>query len=148
MAIPTFNDGDPIDAATIQSLAQEVARLQASIPKTSTAGTSINLTGSTGGLADIVIPKVYGGRSEKITLTAGSWKSFTINFSAAGFSKTPNSVVLTTYAPGTSSNRVTYESQIVKVTKDSAECKVRGVGTPTSLGSGDIYMYYIAIQNS
>ena len=145
MAIPTFNDGDPIDAATIQSLAQEVAKLQALIPKSSTAGTSINLQNN---LADLSIPKVYGGRSEKITLTAGSWKPFTINYSAAGFSKTPNSVVLTTYAPGTSSNRLTYEAQIVKVTKDSAECKVRGVGTPASLGSGDIYMYYIAVQNS
>ncbi len=145
MAIPTFNDGDPIDAATIQSLAQEVAKLQASIPKTSTAGTSINLGNS---LGDLVIPKIYGGRSEKITLTAGAWKPFTINFSDADFTKTPNSVILTIYAPGTSNNRVTYESQVVKVTKDSAECKVRGVGTPASLGSGDIYMYYMAIQNS
>ena len=55
MAIPTFNDGDPIDASVIQSLAQEVAKLQASIPKSATAGTTINLEPSAAG--DLTVPK-------------------------------------------------------------------------------------------
>ena len=146
MAPTTFNDGDPIDAATLQSLVTEIATLRSSIPNITTAGTKIELSGKTG-VADIVIPQIYGGRSEKITLSAGKWKPFTINYKDK-FTSVPKAVVLTPYVTGTSDNRLTYEAQVTKIGKDSAECKVRGVGSPASLGSGDIYMSFIVIQNA
>ena len=144
MAIPTFNDGDPIDASVLANLAQEVARLQASIPSGATSGSQINITNK---LADFTIPTFIGGRSEKITLTgSGSWQPFTIIFPKGTFTKTPNAITLTPYSSGTSSNKLIYMAQVVKLTPDSAECKVRSVSG--SLGVGDIYMYYIAVQNA
>ena len=107
MAPTTFNDGDPIDASTLQSLVTEIATLRSSIPNITTAGTKIELSGKTG-VADIVIPQIYGGRSEKITLSAGKWKPFTINY-AGKFTSTPKAVVLTPYVTGTSDNRLTYD---------------------------------------
>jgi len=92
MAIPTFNDGDPIDASVLATLAQEVARLQASIPGGPTSGSPINITNK---IADFTIPQFLGGRTEKITLTMGAWKPFTITFPKGTFTKTPNAITLT-----------------------------------------------------
>jgi len=143
MAIPTFNDGDPIDASVLATLAQEVARLQAAIPGGPTSGSPINIVPK----ADSTIPQVLGGRTDKITLSPGAWKPFTITFPTGTFTKTPNAITLTPYSSAVSNLRVTYAAQVVKLTKDNAECKVRSVGEG-SLGEGDIYMYYIAVQNS
>jgi hypothetical protein len=142
MAIPTFNDGDPIDAAVLATLAQEVARLQASIPGGATSGSTINIVPK----ADSTIPQVLGGKTDKITLSAGNWKPFTITFPTGTFTKTPNAITLTPYSSATGNGRVTYAAQVVKLTKDNAECKVRSVSG--DIGDGAIYMYYIAVQNS
>ena len=143
MAIPTFNDGDPIDASVLASLAQEVARLQASIPGGPTSGSPINIVPK----ADSTIPQVLGGKTGKITLTMGAWQPFTITFPTGTFSKTPNAITLTPYSSGAGDLRVTYQAQVVKLTQNNAECKVRAVAQD-GIGKGDIYMYYIAVQNS
>ncbi len=142
MAIPTFNDGDPIDAATFSTLAQEVARLQASIPSSATSGTTIKLENK-----DFTIPSIYGGRSEKITLVPGAWQPFTITFPTGTFTKTPNAITLTPYSSAEGDSRVIYQAQVVKLTQNNAQCKVRAVGTG-DIGKGAIFMYYIAVQNS
>ena len=143
MAIPTFNDGDPIDASVLANLAQEVARLQASIPSGATSGSQINITNK---LADLTIPTFLGGRTDKIALSPGAWKPFTITFPTGTFTKTPNAITLTPYSSAVSNLRVTYAAQVVKLTQSGADCKVRSVGEG-GIGAGDIYMYYIAVQN-
>jgi len=138
MAIPTFNDGDPIDASVIQSLAQEVAKLQASIPKTTTAGTTINFESSTAG--DLTIPKFVAGISDTVELKAGKWTPFTINISGLGAK--PKSIILTQYYSG-KNQALIYAPQVVSLTDTSANCKVRCVGGDAAYG-GNCKFYYLA----
>jgi len=139
MAIPTFNDGDPIDASVIQSLAQEVAKLQASIPKTTTAGTTINLEPSTA--ADLTIPKFISGLSDIVELKTGTWSTFTINYSGLG--SKPKSIILTQSYSG-KNQALIYSPQVVSATESSASCKVRCVGGDAKYG-GNCRFYFIAI---
>jgi hypothetical protein len=138
MAIPTFNDGDPIDASVIQSLAQEVAKLQASIPKSATAGTTINLEPSAAG--DLTVPKFLAGISDQVVLKTGTWTPFTINITGLGAK--PKSVILTQSYSG-KNQALIYAPQIVSISDTSVSCKVRCVGGDAAYG-GTCRFYYIA----
>ena len=138
MAIPTFNDGDPIDASVIQSLAQEVAVLQASIPKTATAGTTINFESSAAG--DLTIPKFKAGISDTVVLKTGTWTPFTIDLTGLGGK--PKSIILTQYYAG-KNQALIYAPQVVSITDNSVNCKVRCVGGDVAYG-GNCKFYYLA----
>jgi hypothetical protein len=143
----TFNDGDPIDATLLQKLKTDVAKATALAGRAASAGSTINVAGDiiNKSAAEIVTPKFYGGRTEaKIPLKAGAYVPFTCVFPKGFFNKKPI-VTVSPYAPGKTKNDcLAYAPQILSVSLDSAEGRVR---VPSNTPVGDIYMYFIAVQN-
>lgn len=118
----TFNDGDPIDAATLQALLTRISQVEALAGAKVSAGSSINVVPKTA--AEIVIPKFFGGVTEKMDLTAGSYKTFDINYSDAGFSKNPIITITPYCANITKDVTLTYAPQIVSITKKMQDAEL------------------------
>lgn len=140
MAPTTFNDGDPIDAAALQSLVTEIATLRSSIPNLTTAGTKIELQNQTGA-ADAVIPKFFGGVTKAITLTAGNRSYFDIDYKAANFSGKPKAITVTPISKDKNETMGTPSIISGSVTQTGARGQILGAGVTKS-----ITLYFIAIQ--
>jgi len=141
MAPTTFNDGDPIDAATLQSLVTEIATLRSSIPNITTAGTKIELAGQTGA-AEIRIPKFWGGVTKSITLTSGTRSYFDIDYSAAKFTSKPTSIILTPVSKDKSESMGVPSIISGSVSNTGARGQILGMGS-----SKTITINFIAMQN-
>ncbi len=95
----TFNDGDPIDAATLQRLKTEVAKATALAGAKVSAGSSIDIKNLTEkDVADFVPPRFFGGMTKSITLNPGKRTTFDIIYSKAGFNGKPSAIILTPIA--------------------------------------------------
>ena len=137
----TFNDGDPIDAAALQNLLTRLSAVEALAGSKISAGSTINVENKT---AEVVIPKFYGGVTDKIDLSAGSYTSFDIDYSGAGFTKKPY-VTITPYLAGITKNvTLAYAPQIITITTTGAKCRVR---IPSSTTAGSARFHFIAVQN-
>ena len=87
MALSTFNDGDPIDAASLSNIITELNKLKAT---NMVAGdTTIKLEGA----SEVVVPKIYGGKATKVSLKPNAYTGFTITYPDQG--KIPNAIILT-----------------------------------------------------
>jgi len=138
----TFNDGDPIDAAALQNLLTRLSAVEALAGSKISAGSTINIENKK--VADIVIPKFFGGTTEKIDLTAGAYTPFDIDYSDAGFTKKPY-IALTPYLAGITKNvTLAYAPQIISITTTGAKCRVR---IPSSTTAGTARFHFIAVQN-
>ena len=139
----TFNDGDPIDAALLQKLKTDVAKATALAGGKVSAGSTININEiENKAAAEITIPKFYGGKTAKVTVTSGKRSTFKINYAGAGFSGNPSSITLT--AISKSGMADIKEPSIISGTVSStgAEGQIWGSGD-----TKEIYIYFIAIQN-
>jgi len=140
----TFNDGDPIDASTLQNLKTEVARALA-LSGSTTSGSTINLQESTFKPAEIVAKKFYGG-SVKVILPAttstnkNNAVTFDINYEAAKFSKKPF-IALTAVSDNTESQF--YPPAIIKGTVgiEGARGQIQNNGIKK-----DLIIHFIAVQ--
>ena len=141
MAPTTFNDGDPIDAATLQSLVTEIATLRSSIPNITTAGTKIELSGATGAV-DTVIPKFWGGVTKSIKLTPGVRSYFDIDYSAAKFTSKPKSIILTPVSADKNESMGVPSIVSGSVSNTGAKGQILGIGVAKT-----ITINFIAIQN-
>jgi len=138
----TFNDGDPIDAATLQKLLTRLSQVEALAGAKVSAGSSINVVPKSG--AEIVVPKFFGGVTERMDLISGSYKSFDIDYSGAGFTKNPIITITPFCSNITKDVTLTYAPQIVSITKDGAKCRVR---VPSGTTAGSARFHFIAVQN-
>ena len=138
----TFNDGDPIDAATLQKLLTRLSQVEALAGAKVSAGSSINVVPKSG--AEIVVPKFFGGVTERMDLISGSYKSFDIDYSGAGFTKNPIITITPFCSNITKDVTLTYAPQIVSITKDGAKCRVR---LPSGTTAGSARFHFIAVQN-
>jgi hypothetical protein len=138
----TFNDGDPIDAATLQALLTRLSQVEALAGKKASAGSSINVVPKTA--AETTIPKFFGGVTERMDLTAGSYKTFDIDYADAGFSKNPIITITPFCSNITKDVTLAYAPQIVSITKTGAKCRVR---VPSGTTAGTARFHFIAVQS-
>jgi hypothetical protein len=142
MALPTFNDGDPIDASVIQSLVTKISQLEAKIPTIGTVGTEINIDNKS---ADIVIPQIYGGISPKVTIAAETMKTFTINYSGAKLTSKPKSIILT---PIHAENQgVHYQAHVISGSETATSARCQVYGGPKA-AARTIQFYFMVIQHA
>jgi len=141
MAPTTFNDGDPIDASTLQSLVTEIATLRSSIPSGTTAGTKIDLSGATGAV-DTVIPKFWGGITKQVSLTPGVRSYFDIDYSGAKFVGKPTSITLTPVSKDKNETMGVPSIVSGSVSQTGARGQILGIGVAKT-----ITIYFMAIQN-
>jgi glucan biosynthesis protein len=140
----TFNDGDPIDAATLQRLKTEVAKATALAGAKVSAGSNINIKNLTDQeVADFVPPRFFGGvTAEKTITTAGGGTEFVIDYEGAGFQKVPDAIILTPIAENGKESM--YSASIIKgsVSKTGARAQIRAYSA-----SKKVRLYFLAIQN-
>jgi|688.fasta_scaffold196538_2 glucan biosynthesis protein len=140
----TFNDGDPIDAATLQRLKTEVAKATALAGAKVSAGSNIDIKNLTEKeVADFVPPRFFGGvTAEKTITTAGGGTEFVINYEGAGFQKVPDAIILTPIAENNKESM--YSASIIKgsVSKTGARAQIRAYSA-----SKKVSLYFLAIQN-
>jgi glucan biosynthesis protein len=140
----TFNDGDPIDAATLQRLKTEVAKATALAGAKASAGSNIDIKNLTEKeVADFVPPRFFGGvTAEKTITTAGGGTEFVINYEGAGFQKVPDAIILTPIAENNKESM--YSASIIKgsVSKTGARAQIRAYSA-----SKKVSLYFLAIQN-
>ena len=139
MAIPTFNDGDPIDAAQLQELSSAISLLQGSIANSATAGTVINVENET-----VAAPstKFFGGRTKLYTLVPGAFVDFIIDYKLAGFTANPKAITFGQYYIGKNDGAV-YLPQVRSLTQIDANCRVL---CPKGSTGGNVAFYFIAVQ--
>ena len=134
----TFNDGDPIDAASLQNLLERLAQVEAIALQGASAGSTINLAPKTG--VDARVPKFFGGLSDQITFTPGTYQDFTIEHKLG--------VKPTAIAFGqvyTSSNdAIIYMPQVRSMDATSAKCRVK---CPATGKAGKGRIYFIAVYS-
>jgi hypothetical protein len=140
----TFNDGDPIDAATLQRLKTEVAKATALAGAKVSAGSNIDIKNLTEKeVADFVPPRFFGGvTAEKTITTAGGGTEFVINYEDARFQKVPDAIILTPIAENGKESM--YSASIIKgsVSKTGARAQIRAYSA-----SKKVRLYFLAIQN-
>jgi hypothetical protein len=139
----TFNDGDPIDAGTLQRLKTDVAKAVALAGAKNAAGSNINLgdiNNQTPG--DITSPIFFGGKSEKQTVVAGKKSTFTLNYLNAGFSGKPSAITLTAISKEGLAEILSPSIISGSVTERSARAQIWGAGK-----TKDITLFFIAVQN-
>jgi hypothetical protein len=142
MALPTFNDGDPIDASVIQSLVTKISQLEATIPTIGTAGTQINIEDRT---ADAVIPQIFGGLSSSVKIKPGGLASFTIDYSKANLTSKPKAIIITPVQP--EGNGTRYQAFVVdsSVTNTSAKGQF---WAPSAAAAVTAKFYFMVISHS
>jgi hypothetical protein len=136
----TFNDGDPIDAATLQKLLTRLSQVEAIAGAKVSAGSSINVVPQTA--AEIVVPKFFGGVTDQIVLTPGKFSAFTIEYNLGS---KPKAIVFGQLYTG-KNEALTYMPQVVSLTSTSANCRVRCPGGTPAQG-GTTRFYFVAVQN-
>jgi len=143
----TFNDGDPIDASTLQNLKTEVARALA-LSGVTTSGSTITLEGRSLNPGDIVAKKFYAGLAndgKSLSLPAASTSNknaveFNIDYSDANFTKKPF-IALTV---ASESNKTQFYPPVIvrgSVGISSAKGQIQNNGPARSL-----IIHFIAIQ--
>jgi hypothetical protein len=137
-----FNDGDPIDAASLGALETTIAEIKAKVPQFGSSTTNISIDNSS--IQTAVVPQIFGGISGTVALNPGKTSTFTINYSAAKLTSTPKSIILTPVREAGVSHA---EAHVVKssVSNTTAMCKVY---QPTGYTAGSTNFYYLVIQHS
>lgn len=137
-----FNDGDPIDAASLGALETTIAEIKAKVPQFGSSTTNISIDNSS--IQTAVVPQIFGGISGTVTLNPGKTSTFTINYSAAKLTSTPKSIILTPVREAGVSHA---EAHVVKssVSNTTAMCKVY---QPSGYTAGSTNFYYLVIQHS
>jgi len=138
-----FNDGDPIDAASLGALETTIAEIKAKVPQFGSSTTNISIDNSS--IQTAVVPQIFGGISGSVPLNPGKTSTFTINYSGAKLTSTPKSIILTPVRETSPSNHV--EAYVVKssVSNTTAMCKVY---QPSGYTAGTTNFYYLVIQHS
>ena len=136
----TFNDGDPIDAATLQKLLTRLSQVESIAGAKVSAGSSINVVPQTA--AEIVVPKFFGGVSDPIDLIPGKYSPFTISYNIGS---KPKAIVFGQLYTG-KNDALAYMPQVISLTETSANCRVRCPNGTSSLG-GNTRFYFVAVQN-
>jgi len=138
----TFNDGDPIDASTLQNLKTEVARALA-LSGVTTSGSTITLEGKTLKPGDVVARTFYAGQ-KKVNVPAGvgAMANFTINYKNGQFTKKP-SISLTVECD--SGVGRFYPPTIKKdtITTEGASCQIENAAPVKRV----LIIHFIAVQN-
>jgi hypothetical protein len=134
----TFNDGDPIDAASLQQLLERLAKVESIALQGASAGSTINVGPKTG--TDARVAKFFGGSSDQITFTPGTYVDFTIEHNLG--------VKPTAIAFGqvyTSSNdALIYMPQVRSMDATSAKCRVK---CPATGKAGKGRVYFVAVYS-
>jgi hypothetical protein len=136
----TFNDGDPIDATLLQKLKTDVATATALANTKVSAGSNINVDPRTAPPAEITVPTFWAGKTGSKKVTIGKVTTYTLNYTAAGFSKAPSAITLTPIAEQGYADIKAPSIVRGTVTEKSAIVQILGSGSEKS-----IEIYYIAV---
>jgi hypothetical protein len=134
----TFNDGDPIDAATLQNLLTRLSQVEAIALQNTSSGSSINVTPRTG--TDARVAKFFGGASDQIDLVPGKYTDFTIYHNLG---VKPTAIAFGQIYTG-SNDALAYMPQVRSMDATSAKCRVRCPGS-TKGGKGRVY--FVAVYS-
>jgi hypothetical protein len=139
MAIPTFNDGDPIDAAQLQELSSAISLLQGTIANSTTAGTVINVENETVAVSPT---KIFGNRTKNYPLVPGAFIDFVIDYASAGFTANPKAITFGQLYTGKNDGAI-YLPQVRSLNEKNANCRVL---CPKASTGGTVAFYFIAVQ--
>lgn len=134
-----FDDGTPLDAASLQDLDRRLVEIKASIPKvgSSTDQQSQSLENKT-----ISAKQIVGGISPKVPLTPGKNTPFRIDF-GSGIESTPKAVIIT---PIRSSDiPATFTFAVDNKTLSSSGVDCRAYLNSAAKGGFNLYFYWILI---
>jgi len=134
----TFNDGDPIDAASLQNLLERLAQVEAIALQGASAGSSINVTPKTG--VDVKVPKFFGGQSDPFKFEPGKYSDFTITYN---LNVVPTAIVFGQKYTGTN-DALAYMPQVRSLDGVSAKCRVK---SPTGSKTGTGRIYFVAVYS-
>jgi len=137
-----FNDGDPIDAAQLGALETSLAEIKSRIPQLGSSTTNISIDNST--IQTAVVPKIFGGKTKSIKLTAGGTVSFPVDYSAASFAAAPTSITVT---PVRGTGMAAYEAYVVQSSVTASGATVN-VYLPSGNTAINTAFYFLAIQHS
>jgi hypothetical protein len=134
----TFNDGDPIDAATLQNLLTRLSQVEAIALQGASSGSTINVNPRTG--ADARVAKFFGGASDQIDLVPGKYTDFTVTHNLG---IKPTAIAFGQVYTG-SNDALAYMPQVRSMNESTATCRVRCPGS-TKGGRGRVY--FIAVYS-
>lgn len=134
-----FVDGEPIDAAKLDSLETKVNNLAASIPKIGVSNTAISVTNNSTVNQTVSIPQIQAGASDAWDLKSGLNEK-PIKF-AESFTKTPKIIVSTRMNKDTKA----WHPQVSVAYGASATGFTATVFMPSTAPTHRIYVDYIAI---
>ena len=134
----TFNDGDPIDAATLQSLLTRLSQVEALAGAKVSAGSTISVVPKSA--AEARVAKFFGGFSDQIDLVPGKYTDFTIDHNLG---VKPTAIAFGQIYTG-SNDALAYMPQVRSMDATSAKCRVRCPGS-TKAGKGRVY--FVAVYS-
>jgi hypothetical protein len=134
----TFNDGDPIDAATLQSLLTRLSQVEALAGAKVSAGSTISVVPKSA--AEARVAKFFGGFSDQIDLVPGKYTDFTIDHNLG---VKPTAIAFGQIYTG-SNDALAYMPQVRSMDATSAKCRVRCPGS-TKGGKGRVY--FVAVYS-
>jgi hypothetical protein len=137
-----FNDGEPIDAAQLGALETALAELKSKIPQLGSSTTSVSIDNRS--FNNVVVPKIFGGKTATKPLTAGKTESFKINYKNAGFSANPTSITIT---PVRGTGMAAYEAYVVENSITTTEATIN-VYLPAGNTAKPTAFYFLAVQHS
>jgi hypothetical protein len=134
----TFNDGDPIDAASLQQLLERLAKVESIALQGASAGSTISVVPKTG--ADARVAKFFGGYSDQIDFVPGQYEDFTIEHNLG---VKPTAIAFGQIYTG-KNDALAYMPQVRSMDATSAKCRVR---CPATGKAGKGRVYFVAVYS-
>lgn len=136
-----FNDGEPLDAAKLGKLEQDISILNSTLPTIGSSTTNVSVDNRT--MQQAVVPQIQGGNAGERTLQAGK-NEWPITFTTP-MNGTPKAIIIQSRTAGTNASKWHPQIDIKTGTTTATGCTLQcfmpsGSGAPMK-----IYVSYIAI---
>jgi len=136
-----FNDGEPLDAAKLGKLEQDVSILSSTLPTIGSSTTNVTVNNQT--IQQAVVPQIQGGTAGERILVAGK-NEWSINFTTP-MNGTPKAILIQTRIAGSSAGKWHPQVDVKTGTTSASGCTLMCTMPPGSGAPLKIYISYIAI---
>jgi hypothetical protein len=136
-----FNDGEPLDAAKLGKLEQDISILNSTLPTIGSSTTTISVDNRT--IQQAVVPQIQGGNAGERVLQAGK-NEWPITFTTP-MNGTPKAIIIQSRTSGSNASKWHPQIDVKTGTTSSTGCTLQcfmpsGSGAPMK-----IWVSYIAI---
>lgn len=136
-----FNDGEPLDAAKLGKLEQDISVLNSTLPTIGSSSTNITVTPQT--IQQAVVPQILGGTAGSKVLTTGK-NEWPITFSSP-MNGTPKAVMIQTRINSADQSKWHPQVDIKTGTTTATGCTLTCFMPSTAPKSITVYISYLAI---